>query len=213
MAKTWMAGTSPAMTNKSIRRDGAASCRRSATWTLWNWYAPALRPFSHYNNRLWASPVDFPPATIWTIKKPNAPSWKLWNVAHDCLEICTLVISSLQVKRERLIAACTFELFATDRAYELVKSANMPFRDTYRIVGAEVTALLDRHEDLPVESEEQLIERLKARSHLGGAGNLGLEQSQQRLVDAQTIWNERAATFTTTIQHLIGAVTLTEGEE
>ncbi len=146
-------------------------------------------------------------------QETKRPFMEALDIAHDCLEICTLVISSLQVKRERLIAACTFELFATDRAYELVKSANMPFRDTYRIVGAEVTALLDRHEDLPVESEEQLIERLQARSHLGGAGNLGLEQSQQRLVDAQTIWNERATTFTTTIQHLIGAVTLTEGEE
>ena len=146
-------------------------------------------------------------------QETKRPFMEALDIAHDCLEICTLVISSLQVKRERLIAACTFELFATDRAYELVKSANMPFRDTYRIVGAEVTALLDRHEDLPVESEEQLIERLHARSHLGGAGNLGLEQSQQRLVDAQTIWNERATTFTTTIQHLIGAVTLTEGEE
>ena len=146
-------------------------------------------------------------------QETKRPFMEALDIAHDCLEICTLVISSLQVKRERLIAACTFELFATDRAYELVKSANMPFRDTYRIVGAEVTALLDRHEDLPVESEEQLIERLHARSHLGGAGNLGLEQSQQRLVDAQTIWNKRAATFTTTIQHLIGPVTLTEVEE
>ena len=33
----------------------------------------------------------------------------------------------------------------------------MAFRDAYRIVGAEVTALLDRHETLPVESQEQLI--------------------------------------------------------
>jgi argininosuccinate lyase len=148
-------------------------------------------------------------------QETKRPFMEALDIAHDCLEICTLVISSLQVKRERLIAACTFELFATDRAYELVKSANMPFRDTYRIVGAEVTALLDRHEDLPVESEEQLIERLKARSHLGGAGNLGLEQAHQRLADAQAIWDQRTTTFTTTIQQLIGTanVASTEGEE
>jgi argininosuccinate lyase len=91
----------------------------------------------------------------------------------------------------------------------------MPFRDTYRIVGAEVTALLDRHEDLPVESQEQLVARLQARNHLGGAGNLGLEQAQQRLEHAQTLWNQRAATFTTSIQHLIGTenVASTEGEK
>ena len=78
-----------------------------------------------------------------------------------------------------------------------------------------MTALLDRHQDLPVESQEQLVERLKVRNHLGGAGNLGLEQAQQRLEDAQNIWNQRTTTFTTTIQQLIGTenVPLTEGEE
>jgi argininosuccinate lyase len=79
----------------------------------------------------------------------------------------------------------------------------MPFRDTYRIVGAEVMALLDRHEDLPVESQEQLVARLKARSHLGGAGNLGLEQAQKRLEGAQAAWDQRTTSFTTTIQQLI----------
>ncbi len=136
-------------------------------------------------------------------QETKRPFMEALDIAYDCLDICTLVISSLQVNRERLIAACTFELFATDRAYELVQSAHMPFRDTYRIVGAEVTALLDRHEDLPVESQEQLVARLQARNHLGGAGNLGLELAHQRLTDAQNIWNQRTTHFTTTIQHLI----------
>lgn len=147
-------------------------------------------------------------------QETKRPFMEALDVAHDCLDICTLVISNLQVNRDRLIAACTFELFATDRAYELVKNTNMPFRDTYRIVGAEVTALLDRHQDLPVESQDQLVARLQARSHLGGAGNLGLELAQQRLEHAQNTWNQRTTTFTTAIQHLIGTenVTLTEGE-
>ncbi|MBV9259160.1 MAG: argininosuccinate lyase, partial [Ktedonobacteraceae bacterium] len=147
-------------------------------------------------------------------QETKRPFMEALDIAHDSLDICTLVISNLQVNRDRLIAACTFELFATDHAYELAQSAHMPFRDTYRIVGAEVTALLDRHENLPVESEEQLVARLKARNHLGGAGNLGLEQTQQRLAEVQDTWNQRAATFTTTIQQLIGTenVTLTEGE-
>ena len=78
-----------------------------------------------------------------------------------------------------------------------------------------MTTLLDRHQDLPIESQEQLIERLKARSHLGGAGNLGLELAHQRLANAQDTWNQRTTTFTTAIQHLIGTenVTLTEEEE
>jgi len=146
-------------------------------------------------------------------QETKRPFMEALDLAQDSLEICTLVINNIRVNRERLIAACTFELFATDRAYELATSTNMPFRDTYRIVGAEVTALLDRHETIPVESQEQLVARLQARSHLGGAGNLGLEQANQRLEDAHTIWEERTDTFTTTIQQLIGIENVTFTEE
>src|SRR5215467_5380302 len=102
-----------------------------------------------------------------------------------------MYIEHVKVNTERLLAACTFELFAADRAYELAQSNNMPFRDAYRIVGAEVTTQLDRRIPFPVESQEQLAKRLKARSHLGGAGNLGLEISQRRIEAAQLIWQDR----------------------
>jgi len=113
-------------------------------------------------------------------------------------------VGAFDVNTERLIAACTFELFAADRAYELATVANLPFRDAYRIVGAEVTALLDRHQPLPVESQEQLRERLAARSHLGGAGNLGLAQTQERLSQTNAAWAERTAKFTTAMEKLVG---------
>ncbi len=122
---------------------------------------------------------------------------------QESLEICTLVVGAFDVNTERLIAACTFELFAADRAYELATVANLPFRDAYRIVGAEVTALLDRHQPLPVESQEQLVERLAARSHLGGAGNLRLAQTQERLTQVQATWTEHTQKFTTAIEALV----------
>src|SRR5712692_9206434 len=96
------------------------------------------------------------------------------DLVQESLEICTLVVDALGVNSERLTAACTFELFAADRAYELTNTANLPFRDAYRIVGAEVTAQLDRHMPLPVESQDQLVKRLSARDHLGGGGNMRL---------------------------------------
>ena len=46
------------------------------------------------------------------------------DLVQDSLEICTVVISALTVNSERLAAACTFELFAADRAYEIASSAN-----------------------------------------------------------------------------------------
>jgi len=137
-------------------------------------------------------------------QETKRPFMEALDLVQESLDICTLVISSIGVNSERLIAACTFELFAADRAYKLAIDANMPFRDAYRIVGAEVTAQLDRHNTLPVESREQLVERLNARSHLGGAGNIGIEQALQRVQQAQAQWQQRMNTFKTAIEQLIG---------
>ncbi len=137
-------------------------------------------------------------------QETKRPFMEALDVVQESLEICSLVISQLEVNAERLTAACTFELFATDRAYELAIVAKLPFRDAYRIVGAEVTAQLDRHLPLPVESQEQLAERLAARSHLGGTGNLGLAQVQKQLEEARADWERRAVTFMTAMQKLVG---------
>jgi len=126
------------------------------------------------------------------------------DLIQESLEICTLVVSKLEVNVEHLIAACTFELFATDRAYELATVANLPFRDAYRIVGEEVTQQLDNHMAIPPESQEQLAERLAARSHLGGAGNLGLTKTQNHLEEVESVWESRKETFTEAIQKLVG---------
>src|SRR6266700_3881419 len=140
-------------------------------------------------------------------QETKRPFMEALDLVQESLEICTLVVGTFDVNTERLIAACTFELFAADRAYELATVANLPFRDAYRIVGAEVTALLDRHQPLPVESQEQLRERLAARSHLGGAGTLFLAQTHERLTQAQNTWTERTAKFTTAIANLVGTPT------
>jgi len=138
-------------------------------------------------------------------QETKRPFMEALDVVQESLEICTLVVNGLDVDTERLVAACTFELFAADRAYELATTANLPFRDAYRIVAAEVTALLDRHQSLPAESQEQLVQRLAARSHQGGAGNLGLVQAHSRLEEVETAWKKRIETFTTAIQNLVGS--------
>src|ERR1700730_1078929 len=108
-------------------------------------------------------------------QETKRPFMEALDLVQESMDVCALVVSNLEVNRERLIAACTFELFAADRAYELASSEGMPFRDAYRVVGAEVTAQLEGKQALPIESEEQLVKRLAARSHVGGAGNLGLD--------------------------------------
>jgi len=141
-------------------------------------------------------------------QETKRPFMEALDVVQESLEICSLVVSALGVNTERLTTACTFELFAADRAYELASVAKLPFRDAYRIVGAEVTAQLDRHSQLPVESQEQLVKRLAARSHLGGAGNLRLAQVHNQLDQTEATWEKRAETFTAAIQSLVGAETM-----
>src|SRR6266581_4781065 len=136
-------------------------------------------------------------------QETKRPFMEALNLVQESLEVCTLVVSALDTNTERLTAACTFELFAADRAYELATTANLPFRDAYRIVSAEVAALLDRHQPLPVESQEQLVQRLTARSHQGSAGNLGLAQADSRLEEVEVTWKKRAETFTAAIQQLV----------
>lgn len=140
-------------------------------------------------------------------QETKRPFMEALDLVQESLDVCTLVAANISVNTEQLIAACTFELFATDRAYELAQANNLPFRDAYRIVGAEVTAQLDRQNHqtpLPVETQEQLLARLHARIHLGGAGNLGLEQTTQHLADIQAVWKARSATFQVALQQLVG---------
>lgn len=144
-------------------------------------------------------------------QETKRPFMEALDLVQESLEICTLVVSKLEVNTERLIAACTLELFAADRAYELATVAKLPFRDAYRIVGTEVTAQLDRHLPFPVESQEQLAKRLAARSHLGGAGNLGLQEVQKQLEEARTVWDRRTETFMAVIQKLVETNDLSGG--
>jgi argininosuccinate lyase len=81
----------------------------------------------------------------------------------DALEICNLVISSLRVNREKLIAGLSKEIFATDEAYKLVKEGT-PFRDAYRQVAENINKL----------KVNDLQKILLSRRHIGGTGNLGL---------------------------------------
>ena len=136
-------------------------------------------------------------------QETKRPFIEALTLVQDSLNICTLIVQNLKVNTEKLVAACTFELFAADRAYELTTTAHLPFRDAYRIVGAEVTAQIERQIPFASESQEQLVQRLAKRSHLGGAGNPGLDITRHHLKHVQGVWEERTATFATTIEKLV----------
>lgn len=104
------------------------------------------------------------------------------DLAADTLAVCRLYVEGIAFNEDRLRAACTPELFATDQAYALVRQG-VPFRDAYR----QVAASLDR---LPTLDP---VEQLRSRTHLGASGNLGLDALHARVAtERATVDRQRA---------------------
>lgn len=126
-------------------------------------------------------------------QETKQPLIEALNLTAGSLEVVTLFAAGIEPQAPRLAAACDAELFATDRAYELV-AQGVPFRDAYRQVAARPDA----------QEPGDLVERLKKRAHAGAAGNLDLAGLAQRLAAVSATWNERERQFTAAIDALIG---------
>jgi argininosuccinate lyase len=92
------------------------------------------------------------------------------------LRIMAITFERLEVVEENLRKGFIPEIYATDRALELV-GEGMPFRDAYRQVAAHLDELASRD---PVEN-------LKSKTLQGGPGNLGLKELGKR-ADAAEKW-------------------------
>ena len=102
------------------------------------------------------------------------------DLTAETLQVCTLFVQGLEPNEAKLRAACSPELFATDQAYAMVR-AGVPFRDAYRQVAAALDSLA------PLDP----VEQLRTRTHLGAAGNLGLDGARARLGEARVAFDER----------------------
>ncbi len=71
------------------------------------------------------------------VQLTKEPVMKALRITKECLEIAVLLFQHLRVNSQACEKAMTKELFATERAYELVKSG-MPFRDAYQKVAEEL---------------------------------------------------------------------------
>jgi len=102
------------------------------------------------------------------------------EITQGALQVCGLGISKLAVDEERCVAAFTSEVFATDRALDMVK-AGIPFRDAYKQVALslEKTAMEDPRENI------------RKKVHLGATGNLGLDLARSRLT-GELDWMHKA---------------------
>lgn len=67
----------------------------------------------------------------------KAPLFRAIDRALACLEIMARACTAIEFRPENCAAAMTPELYAAERAFELVKTEGLTFREAYRRVGAE----------------------------------------------------------------------------
>ena len=109
------------------------------------------------------------------------PLFAAVDTARGLLEVLIRLLPTLRVSAERAAAACTDELYATHEAYRLVRGG-VPFRDAYQQVAQQLA-------DGAFKPDRVAL----IATHLGGAGNLGLETIEAEVHKSQQ-WLERTRT-------------------
>ena len=125
-------------------------------------------------------------------QETKAPLIEALHLCRESLAVVALFAQHLMVDAAQARAACTAELFATDRAYALVR-AGIPFRDAYRQAAAPVL-------DAP---PDDLDAQLHERAAIGMPGNLGLPDLAARIAQERAQWLSRQATFTAALAALV----------
>ena len=85
------------------------------------------------------------------------------------LDVLTALVPALQVDAAKAAAACSDDIYAAHQAYALAQQG-APFRDAYKQVAQQL-------ESGSFKSDREVL----TATHLGGIGNLGLEQIEAEL--------------------------------
>jgi argininosuccinate lyase len=109
------------------------------------------------------------------------------------LSVMRLSIERLEVVEENLRKGFLPEIYATDRALELVLEGR-PFRDAYRYVGTHLDEL----------SSRDPVKNLKSKKLQGGPGNLGLKTVVKRAAAAEKWLKSVREPFQKALRALLG---------
>ncbi len=115
------------------------------------------------------------------------------NLVKSVLETCDVVIQGLEINKEKMLAALTPEIFATDYAFELVLKKNLPFREAYKIVG----------ENLETLPHYDPVKNIKAKTHVGATGNLGLLKLSKQITIQKELWDKKQTKFKNKLNNLL----------
>ena len=115
------------------------------------------------------------------------------NIGLACVRVMELTIRKLTVNKEMLLKGFIPEIYATDRALELVRDG-VTFRDAYREVGIN----LDKLKDMDA------VQAIKAKTHTGTTGNLNLKAAQKALSDGEAWVHEKRSVIDKAFVKLVG---------
>jgi len=108
--------------------------------------------------------------------------------------IMSKIVDGLMVHEDKLVAACTAPLYATDAVFDKVNEG-ISFRDAYKDVGLHL-------EKVTVPSD--ILSVLKKRTSEGSAGNLGLDRDMAWAESLVTLSEDFGARIEDTYQRLSG---------
>ena len=121
------------------------------------------------------------------------PLMKGFQISLASVKVMKLVIEKLTVNQDHLISGFIPEIFATDRALELVAEGT-PFRDAYQKVGRDLDNLQAQN---PLEAVEK-------KNYPGAPGNLNLQEVSQHILNKEQWLNSHRQTVQQKMKSLTG---------
>ena len=135
-----------------------------------------------YQQQIFGVIIGLPSGYNMDSQDTKRPFMDALDLAGQSAAVAALVVGQLVPNEQRLIEACSPELFATDVAYDLVRQG-VPFRDAYRQVADSIETLDD----------QDPVYHLQHRSHQGTSGDLRLEAAAAMIESRQEVVAEREA--------------------
>lgn len=125
-----------------------------------------------------------------TSKEPLIKSIK---ITLDSLEVCLLVLQSLNPNIKIMEKACSPEIYSTHAAYELAKNG-AAFRDAYWQIAGSI-------DDIPPYNKADVLRNSR---HVGAVGNLGIDKTIGELKTMKSWWTLKQEIHQTALSKLIG---------
>ena len=120
------------------------------------------------------------------------PLMESFDITLATLRIFGIVIKEIKVNREKCVEACSQEIFATEKAYELVKKG-VPFRTAYQKAA----------KNTRTPSEMDPVKNILSKKHIGATGNLGLDKLKNNINELNSDLDSEIRRFNLKLGNLI----------